>query len=136
MSPPEFFETPMGRIFYEGTMPRLAKALEKLVKIGDQFMKETADAEKDDVSQFKDPYVRLAIPEDTYPTISELDLGAKNDLTIQVKLEGEGVVIDVFRDIDGENPEVVASAWKLYDEMATGEENPHFILHSKKEKDK
>jgi len=73
MSPPEFFQTSMGRHFYEGTMPRIANALEKIGKIADDFMKETADDEEiKDLSQFKDPYVNLEIP--------------NTDLTVQVKL--------------------------------------------------
>jgi hypothetical protein len=27
---PEFFQTPMGRQFYDGTMPRIAKALDRV----------------------------------------------------------------------------------------------------------
>lgn len=27
---PEFFQTPMGKRFYEGTMPRIARALERI----------------------------------------------------------------------------------------------------------
>jgi hypothetical protein len=30
MAGPEFFQTQMGRAFYEGTMPRLVKTLEKI----------------------------------------------------------------------------------------------------------
>lgn len=30
MSGPQFFETKMGRQFYDGTMPRIAKALESI----------------------------------------------------------------------------------------------------------
>jgi hypothetical protein len=33
MSGPQFFETVMGRQFYDGTMPRLARAVEQLVKV-------------------------------------------------------------------------------------------------------
>jgi hypothetical protein len=102
----------MGRHFLEGTMPRIANALEKITKIADQFMKETDEAEKDevkDLSQFKDPYVNLEIP--------------NTDLTVQVKLEGEGVVVDVFltSSLNDLEPQTVASVWKLYDEMETGE---------------
>lgn len=32
MSGPEFFQTPMGRKFYEADVPRIAKALEKLAQ--------------------------------------------------------------------------------------------------------
>lgn len=32
MSGPQFFETGMGRKYYEGTMPRIAKALEAIAK--------------------------------------------------------------------------------------------------------
>lgn len=32
MSGPEFFQTRMGRTFYEGTMPRLAESLQDLAK--------------------------------------------------------------------------------------------------------
>jgi len=32
MSGPQFFETGMGRKFYEGTVPRLARAVEKVAK--------------------------------------------------------------------------------------------------------
>lgn len=102
----EFFKTTMGRHFYEGTMPRIANALEKIGKIAEDFMKETDEAEDiKDLSQFKDPYVRLAIPD--------------TDLIVQVKLEGEGVVVDVLQGEGFNNS--IASVWKLYDEMATGE---------------
>lgn len=30
MAGPEFFQTRMGHTFYEGTMPRIAKALERI----------------------------------------------------------------------------------------------------------
>jgi hypothetical protein len=30
MSGPQFFETGMGRKFYEGTLPKIAKALERI----------------------------------------------------------------------------------------------------------
>jgi hypothetical protein len=30
---PEFFQTGMGRTFYEGTMPKIAKALERLATV-------------------------------------------------------------------------------------------------------
>lgn len=33
MSGPEFFQTPMGRRFYESTMPRIADGIEKLLKV-------------------------------------------------------------------------------------------------------
>jgi len=29
-SGPEFFQTVMGRVFFDGTMPRIAKALERI----------------------------------------------------------------------------------------------------------
>jgi hypothetical protein len=108
----EFFKTSMGRHFYEGTMPRLANALEKIGKIADDFMKETDETKKDevkDLSQFKDPYVNLEIPD--------------TDFTVEVKLEGEGVVVNVFltSSLNDLEPQTVASVWKLYDEMETGE---------------
>ena len=33
MSGPEFFQTRMGQTFYEGTMPKIAKALERLAGV-------------------------------------------------------------------------------------------------------
>ncbi len=110
MSPPEFFQTQMGRHFFDGTMPRLANALEKIANTMNTFMKETDEAENiKDTSQFKDPYIRLAIPD--------------TDFTVQVKLEGEGVVVDVFltSSLGDLEPQTVASVWRLYDEMETGE---------------
>jgi len=104
----EFFQTPMGRHFYEGTMPRIASALEKIANNMETFMKETEEAENtEDTSQFKDPYVHLKIPD--------------TDLTVQAKLEGEGVVLDVFQGDEFNFNNSIASVWKLYDEMATGE---------------
>ena len=32
MSDPDFFQTRMGHAFYNGTMPRIAKALEKIAE--------------------------------------------------------------------------------------------------------
>lgn len=105
MGQPEFFQTKMGRQFYEGTMPRIADALEKVVVIADKFMKETEEAE--DMSQFKDPYVRLEIP--------------NTDITVQATLEGEGIKLEVFATSSLNSAEVLtrASVWKLYDDMAT-----------------
>lgn len=40
---PEFFQTMMGQRYYEGTMPRIAKALER---IADQLEKGNADVLK------------------------------------------------------------------------------------------
>ena len=109
----EFFLTRMGKIFYEGTMPRIAEGLERLAKVNEQLLnKMEPQTEPEhaggDLSQFKDPYVRLEIPDTNY--------------TVQVKLEGEGVVVDVFltSSLDSEELQTVASTWRLYDEMATG----------------
>lgn len=114
-----FHETAMGRKFLEGTMPRIANALEKLHTLANQFMKETAEAEKEpDVSQFKDPYVNLAFPEN-FITHEMLDAGSLN-LRVQVKLEEEGVVVDLLQGDEPNNS--IESVWKLYDEMASGEE--------------
>ena len=34
---PEFFETPMGRTYYEYTLPELVKAMNRLAKAIDKF---------------------------------------------------------------------------------------------------
>lgn len=102
-----FFKTKMGMRFFEGTMPQIANALEKLVKIADKFMKETDEAEDiKDLSQFKDPIVSLKIPD--------------TDITALVTLEGEGVRIEAFKGHLCSTK--IASVWKLYDEMEAGEE--------------
>ncbi len=58
------------------------------------------------MDNFIDPYIHLDIPD--------------TDLTVQVKLEGEGVCIDVFKGEGFNNS--IASTWKLYDEMNSSEE--------------
>jgi len=106
----DFFKTGMGRKLIEGTIPRIAQALETIAK-------EMKEAGKDvvlDTSEFKDPYVSLEIPEDLI-THQDLDAGPLN-LSIQVKLDDEGVVIDLLRG-DGPNNSV-ATTFKLYQEMA------------------
>ena len=52
---------------------------------------------------FKDPYVRMDF----------------SDYTIQVKLDDEGVVVDVFGGNDESNGPI-ESTWKLYSEMVNG----------------
>ena len=113
---PEFFQTQMGRRFYEATMPMIAENLKRLAKVNEGLLEKMesrltpsepqAAQAGENLSQFKDPYVNLEIP----------DTG----LTVQVKLEGEGVVVDVFltSSLNSEEPQSVASVWKLYDEMA------------------
>ena len=44
MSGPEFFQTPMGQQFYTSTMPRIAKALEQIVKHQERVEKSQAAA--------------------------------------------------------------------------------------------
>lgn len=91
----------------EGVRDRIKATFISMIPDLEKFMKETDEAEKgDDVSQFKDPYVNLEIPDTNF--------------TVQVKLEGEGVVVDVFltSSLNLEEPQSVASVWKLYDEMA------------------
>lgn len=112
MSPPQFFETKMGRQFYEKTVPRLTDALEKIAQRADTFA-EKAPAKKtspkikfkktDKAKYFKDePYVNLEIP--------------NSDLTVRVKLEGEGVMVDVYltSNLNDLKPQTVASVWKGY----------------------
>jgi len=66
-----------------------------------------------DSSKFKDPYIRLNLPE-----------GSVNpDTAIQVKLDDEGVVIDVYDLMeDPDMTEPVATTWKTYAMMEEGEE--------------
>lgn len=109
---PYLHESPIGRKFLEGTMPRIALALEKLLKRADDFLKEDDVL---DISQFKDPYIRLAIPENLI-THEMLNSGPLN-LTIQVELENEGVVINLLQ-----GSLVVSSVCKPYTEMESGEE--------------
>lgn len=99
----QLHETPMGRKFYEATMPQIAEALSNIAK----ELKTVNEADAGiDTSQLKDPYVRLDIPD--------------TNLYVQVKLDDEGVAVDIFRkpkepaDVE----ESIASAWKLYQEMA------------------
>lgn len=95
MSGPEFFQTMMGKKFYEGTMPRIATALEKLTKA-------LEEEDATEPSEFKDPIVRLKIPD--------------TDLMVCVTLEGEGVRIDVVN----VNDKGIAQKWRTYDDMALG----------------
>jgi len=100
----EFFNTKAGRIFYEGTMPRIADALEKIGKA----LEEEPGTEP---SEFKDPHVRLHIP--------------GTNLLVVVSLEGEGVRINVReKSVYGKGiNKTIAKKWKLYDNMATGHED-------------
>ena len=106
----QFFQTVMGKRFIEGTMPQIATALNKIAKSMEE------DTEDIDTSQFKDPYIRLDIP-DNLITHEMLDAGPLN-LFVQVKLDDEGVALDIYS--DNSPPESLASAWKLYQEMADG----------------
>ena len=106
---PEFFQTPMGKRFYESTVPRIAESLEKLTRVNEQLLKRmspqtTPVQPPAAAATFKDPYVSLEIP--------------NTDITIQVKLEGEGVCVNAVT-----NGTQLASVWKLYDEMANPEED-------------
>lgn len=96
----EFFQTIMGKRFYEGTMPQIATSLAKIAK---QMENESEGIE---TSQFKDPYIRLDIPDST--------------LFVQVKLDDEGVSVDIF-DHNSPSPDAKVGTWKLYQEMADGE---------------
>ncbi len=92
----DFFKTPMGKKFYEGTMPRIADAL---TKIAESMEEESQGIE---TSQFKDPYIRLEVP--------------GTDLTVHVKLDEEGVAVDFFN----KKGECLPGTQKLYQEMAEG----------------
>jgi len=100
MSGPQFFQTRMGQKFYEHTMPTIADALEKIAK-------NSEPDEGIDTSQLKDPYVRLDIPD--------------SDLYVQVKLDDEGVAVDLFDKNAGDNSDAITGTWKLYQEMHEGE---------------
>jgi hypothetical protein len=39
------------------------------------------------------------------------------DLTVQVKFDDEGVVVDLFEKDEGEDVNVLATTWRLYDEL-------------------
>ena len=93
----EFFQTVMGKRFFEGTMPRLADALTKIAKQMEEESKEI------DSSQFKDPYINLDIPDST--------------LYVQVKLDTEGVAVDIFDHEDRADSDAKVGTWKLYQEM-------------------
>lgn len=110
---PQLHETRMGRILYEVTLPRIADALEKLTEqlaanqqvqapVQDQSGQTESGPTGDNLCSFVDPYVTVPVP----------DLG----ISVQVKLESEGVVVDVWKD-----DEVIATTWKLYDEMSNPE---------------
>lgn len=67
-SGPEFFQTVMGRQFYEGTMPRLVKALERL----NDNMEKLAPAVQQPAK--RDPYQRLdAAAESIDPLLMEVE---------------------------------------------------------------
>ena len=93
---PQFHETPMGRKFFEGQLPALIGALEK---IGNPLIK-TADKPVQS-HLFKDPYVRLDFK------------GYK----IAVKLGDEGVLIGIWIN-EGGSP--IATEYKLYTNMMEG----------------
>lgn len=67
---PEFFQTRMGQKFYEGTMPRIAYNMEKLIENTSQLI-QLMKSEDNLRSNFKDPYISLEIPD--------------SNITIQVK---------------------------------------------------
>lgn len=99
MSGPQFFQTPMGKRFFEGTMPKLADALSKIAKRMEE------DETSLETSEFKDPYIQLEIPD--------------SDLSVQVKLDDEGVAVDLFN--KAEPADSIVGTWKTYQEMAEGE---------------
>ncbi len=102
MAGPEFFQTPMGKRFFEGTLPQIAQSLEKIAKNLEE------DPEIVDTSQLKDPYIRLDIPD--------------SNLYVEVKLDDEGVTIDIFNKDDPDAiANAIASTGKLYEEMAEDE---------------
>jgi predicted Zn-ribbon and HTH transcriptional regulator len=100
----DFFKTPMGKKYYESTLPRIADALEKLSKA----MEEEPGQEP---SSFEDPHVRLYIPDTNFLVV--------------VSLESEGVRINV-REVSENGKglnKTIAKKWRLYDDMASGKEN-------------
>lgn len=115
---PRFHETKMGRIFFETTMPEITEALNK---IAGEIQKSNADESYDDsysetfnVSQFKDPYVLLDFeaPSKREDTV---------ELSVRVKLDNEGVIIDIFNLADSEDDDPpIASTKKTYHQMMTG----------------
>jgi len=68
---------------------------------------------KIDSSKLKNPYIRLTLPEGSM----------QPEQLIQVKLDDEGVVIDVYDLLDDPDmTDPVASTWRLYSEMEEGED--------------
>ena len=108
---PEFFQTRMGAQFFQGTLPSLVRSIDKLTEKLDAANQLAAagparrqdQSGQTDLSNFVDPYVTLEIPD--------------SNLKVQVKLESEGIVVDVWAD----DKDVIATTWKLYDEMANPE---------------
>jgi len=50
MPGPEFFQTRMGKAFYEGTMPRVAKALERIADVMEKRLLRDENEERNAVA--------------------------------------------------------------------------------------
>lgn len=95
----QFFQTPMGKKFYEGTMVRIADSLERLSK---------EDKDVLDISLLKDPYVYLNVPD--------------SSLYVRVKLDHKGISVEIFDASDTSSDEPLTWITQSFQAMLDGNE--------------